>query len=319
MTESCSPPGDELSPLHTILLFTVVGIECVVGIVANGFIVAINAAEWIQNKAVSTSGRILIFLGVSRLVLQSFMMLEITLYSTSPHFYHEDRVYDTFRVSFMFLNYCSLWFSAWLSFFYFVKTADFSCSFFLKLKWRITGLMPWLLWLSAFISLSYSMLFSKGIYTIYCNSSVPVPSSNSTKKKYFTETNVVNLALLYNLGIFIPLIMFILTAALLILSLKRHTLRMESNATGSGDPSMEAHMGAIRATSYFLILYVVNAGATFIYMSNVFDDNSPWSILCRTIMAAYPASHSVLLILDNPGLRRAWKRLQSRLDLHLKK
>ncbi|XP_036924866.1 taste receptor type 2 member 39-like [Sturnira hondurensis] len=319
MTERCSPPEDGLSSLHTILLFTVVGIECIIGIIANGFIVAINAAEWIQNKVISTSGRILVSLGVSRLVLQVFMMLEITLHATAPRVYREDRVYNTFRVSFMFLNYCSLWFSVWLSFFYFVKTANFSCSLFLKLKWRITGLMPWLMCLSTFTSLGYSMLFSNGIYTIYCNSSVPVPSSNSTKKKFFTETNVINLALLYNLGIFIPLIMFILAATLLILSLKRHTLRMKSNATGSGDASLEAHMGAIRATSYFLILYIVNAVAVFLYMSNIFDDNSPWNSLCRTIMAAYPAGHSVLLILDNPGLRRAWKRLQSRVDLHLKK
>ncbi|KAF6086965.1 taste 2 receptor member 39 [Phyllostomus discolor] len=318
MTESCSPP-EELSSLHTILLFTVVGIECIVGIIANGFIVAVHAAEWIQIKAVSTSGRILVFLGASRIALQGFMMLEITIRSTAPHFYNEDSVYDTFRVSFMFLNYYSLWISAWLSFFYFVKTADFSCSLFLKLKRRITGLMPWLLRLSALTSLGYSILFSKGIYTIYCNSSVPVPSSNATKKQYFTETNMVNLALLYNLGIFIPLIMFILTATLLILSLKRHTRRMESNATGSGDPSMEAHVRAIRATSYFLVLYTVNAVAVFLYMSNIFDDNSSWNSLCQVVMAAYPAGHSVLLILDNPGLRRAWKRLQSRVDLHLKK
>ena len=211
----------------------------------------------------------------------------------------------------MFLNYCSLWFSAWLSFFYFKKTTDFSCSLFLKLKWRITGLMLWLLWLSALTSLGYSMLLSNGFYTVFCNSSVPVPFSNSTKKKYFTETNVVNLALLYNLGVFISLVMFILAATLLILSLKGHTLCMESNATGSGDPSMEAHVGAIRATSYFLILYIFNTGALFLSMSHVFNDNSSWNILCKIITAAYPAGHSVLLILDNPGLRRAWKRLQS--------
>lgn len=59
--------------------------------------------------------------------------------------------------------------------------------------------MPWLLWLSVFISLGYSGLFSKDIYTVYCNNSF-IPSSNSTKKKYFTETNMVNLVLLYNLG-----------------------------------------------------------------------------------------------------------------------
>ncbi|VCW77507.1 unnamed protein product [Gulo gulo] len=265
---------------------------------------AINAAEWIKNKAVSTCGRILFFLSASRIALQSFMMLEFTFSSTFPRFYNEDLIYDMFKVSFMFLNHCSLWFAAWLSSFYFVKIADFSHPLFLK-------------WLSVFISLGYSGLFSKDIYSVYCNNS-SIPSSNSSKKKYFTETKMVNLVLLYNLGIFIPLIMFILSATPLIISLKRHTLCMESNATGSRDPSMEAHMGAIKATSYFLILYIFNAVALFLYMSNIFDINSSWNILCRFIMAACPAGHSILLIRDNPGLRRAWKQLQSQVHLYLK-
>ncbi|XP_012623659.2 LOW QUALITY PROTEIN: taste receptor type 2 member 39 [Microcebus murinus] len=306
MTEAYSPSEEELSSFLIVLLLTVVGTECIIGILANGFVAAINAAEWVQNKVVSTSGRILFFLSVSRIALQIFMMLEITLSSTALSFYYEDAVYDAFKISFMFLNFCSLWFAAWLSFFYFVKIANFSYPLFLQLKWKISALMPWLLWLSVVISLGHSLLFYNGIYTVYCNNSFPVPSSNSTKKKYFSETNVVNLAYFYNLGIFIPLIMFILAATLLILSLKRHTLHMGSNATGSRDPSMEAHMGAIRATSYFLILYIVNAVALFLYISNIFDSYSFWTILCKIIIAAYPAGHSVLLIQDNPGLRRAW-------------
>ncbi|XP_036280017.1 taste receptor type 2 member 39 [Pipistrellus kuhlii] len=319
MTNTCSPPEANLSPLKIVLIFTIMGTECIIGIVSNGFIVAINAAEWIQNKAISTSGRILCFLSITRIALQSLMILEITFYSTSPRLYYKDGVYDTFKVGFMFLHYCSLWFSAWLSCFYFVKIADFSYRLFLKLKWRITGLMPWLLWLSVFFAFGYSMLFSYGIYSVHCNNSFPIPSSNSTKKIYFTETNVFNLVLLFNLGIFIPLIMFILAATLLIISLKRHTLHMKSNATGSRDPSMEAHLGAIRAISYFVILYIFNAVALLLYMSNIFDANSCWDILCKIIMAAYPVGHSILLIQENSGLKRAWKQLQSRVHLYLKK
>ncbi|XP_014643277.1 PREDICTED: taste receptor type 2 member 39 [Ceratotherium simum simum] len=318
MIETCNPPESKLSLFWIALICTIIGTECIIGIFANGFIEAINAAEWIKNKAVSTSGRILFFLSVSRLAFQSLMVLELTFSSTSPSFYYEDVVYDIFKASFMFLNSCSLWFAAWLNFFYFVKIADFSYPLFLKLKWRISGLMPWLLYLSTFISLGNSVLLSNNIYTVYCNNSLPIPFSNSTEKKYFTETNVINLLLLYYLGILIPLIMFILAATLLIISLKRHTLHMESNATGYRDPSMEAHLGAIKATSYFLIFYVFNAVALFLYMSNIFDINNFWNILCKIIMAAYPAGHSILLIQDNRGLRRAWKRLQLRVHLYLK-
>lgn len=243
-------------------------------------------------------------------------MLETISSLIYPHVYNEDVVYDIFTVSFIFLNYYSLWFAVWLSFSYFIKIADFSYPLSLILKWRITGLIPRLLWLSVFISLGYSFLFSTGIYTVYYNNSFPIPSSNSTKKKYITETDVVNLVLLYNLGIFIPLIMFILAATVLIISLKRHTLHMESSA--SRDPSMEVHMEAIKFISYFLILYIFNAVALFLYISNIFEVNRSWHILCKIIMAAYPAGYSILLIQDNPGLRRAWKWLQPQLHLYLK-
>nr|KAF6419529.1 taste 2 receptor member 39 [Rousettus aegyptiacus] len=318
MTKTCSPPEYELPSSHLILTLTIIGIECIIGIAANGFIMAVNAAEWIQNKAVSTGGRILLFLSVSRIALQSFMMLDITLSSKLPRFYNEDVIYNTFKASSMFLNYCSLWFAACLSFFYFVKIANLSHPLFLKLKWRIAKLMPRLLWLSLFISLAYGSLFSKGIYTIHCKDSFLSASSNSTEKKLFAEINMANLALFYNLGVFIPLTVFIVAATLLIVSLRRHTLHMESNATGSGDPSMEAHMGAIKTISYFLILYIFNAVALFLSMSNIFEVKSYWNILCKIIMAAYPAGHSVLLILGNPGLRRAWKRLQRQVHLYLK-
>ncbi|XP_027799134.1 taste receptor type 2 member 39 [Marmota flaviventris] len=318
MAEPCNSPENELSLFAFILIFTIIGAECMIGIIANGFIMAINAAAWVQKKAVSTNGRILLFLSVSRIALQSFMMLEVILSDTSPIFLNKDVLYDSFKVSFMFLNYCSLWFAAWLSFFYFVKIANFSHPLFLKLKWRISGWIPWLLWLSLFISFISSMLFCKDIYPVYCNNSFTVPFSNSTKKVYFTETNVLNLAFFFNLGILIPLIIFIVTATLLIVSLKRHTLHMKNCATGSRDPSMEAHMGAIKATSYFLILYIFNAVSLFLYVSNIFDASSPWNILFKIIMAVYPAGHSMLLIQDNPGLRRAWKQLCSQIHLYPK-
>lgn len=318
MTQTCSSSENDLSPSLVTLILIIIGTECILGILANGFIVAINTAEWIHNKVLSTSGKILLFLGVSRIVLQSFMMLELTLSSTSPQFYNDDIVYHTFKGCFMFLNHCSLWFAAWLSFFYFVKVADFSYPLFLKLKWRISRLMPWLLQLSLFVSLGQSVLF-QSIDTMNCNNPFSLPSFNSTKKKSFLEATVINLVLFLNLGLFIPLIMFILAATLLIISLKRHTFHMKSNATGSRDPSMEAHLGAIRAISYFLILYIFNVFALFLYMSNFFDINSPWNILCKIIMAAYPVGHSILLIQDNRGLKRAWKRLQAQVHLYFKK
>lgn len=108
--------------------------------------------------------------------------------------------------------------------------------------------------------------------------------------------------------------MFTVAATLLIIALKGHTHPPHTKPRGSRDPSTEAHMGGVRAISYFLIHYVFSTVALNLFLS-VFDANSSWTILCKIIMAAYPAGHSVLLISGNPRLRRAWKRFQYRVHI----
>ncbi|XP_036036482.1 LOW QUALITY PROTEIN: taste receptor type 2 member 39-like [Onychomys torridus] len=303
-------------PPFAILILTVIATECIIGIIANGIIMVVNVVSWAQKKAISINTRILLLLSISRIGFQTIVLVETT-FSTFKGFFFSSVSYSISRVSFVFFNYCGLWLAALLSFFHFVKIANFSYPLFLKLKWRISELMPWLLWLSVFISFSSSMFFCKDTYIVYNNNSVSFNIFNFTIKRYFIEFNVVSVACLFSLGILPPLIMDIAAATLLIFSLRRHTLNMRNSVTGSRDLSTESHRRAIKETSCFLFLYISNAAALFVYMSNIVNASFFWSILLRIILPSYPAGHSVLLIQNNPGLRRAWKRLQSQTHQYL--
>ncbi|XP_010606015.1 LOW QUALITY PROTEIN: taste receptor type 2 member 39 [Fukomys damarensis] len=314
MAKPNNSSGYELS-LSDILTLTITGTENFVGIIVNGFIMAVNVTVWVQKKAIFTSGKILLFLSASRMALQSFTMLENIFIYTFPIFSFKSVLFYTYQVCFMFLSCCGLWFTSVLSFFYFVKNANFSHPLVLKLKWRISRIISCLLWLLVLISLISSMVFHKSIYTVSYNSSFTFHHFN------YTKTNVVKLTVFINLGIFAPLSIFIviMTCTLLFISLNRHTLLMRNSATDSRDPSMEAHMGAIKAISYFLILYIFNAVALFLSVSCILSNSFFWTILLKIIIAAYPAGQSILLIQDNPGLRRAWKKLQPQIHLYTKK
>ncbi|XP_004714055.1 taste receptor type 2 member 40 [Echinops telfairi] len=313
MATVTSDAVDQGAPgLKSLLTLLASGLECAVGVAGNGFIVAVHGAGWAQGRQMPTGDYILLLLSIARLLLQLWVLLESVLSLLWLSVYNQSAVYTLFKVTVVFLDYLNLWLAAWLNVFYCLKIANFTHPWFLVLKRRVSGLMPWLVRLSALLSLGFSFPFSKNVFHVYVNSSVPIPASNTTEKKYFSESNMASLAILYHLGIFLPLVTFILAASLLILSLRRHTLHMWSRATGSGDPSTQAHVGAIKAIGSFLVLYIINSVALFLSMANIFRASGPGDILCKVLVAAYPTGHAGLLILSNPGLRRAWIRLRHR-------
>ncbi|NXL87472.1 T2R40 protein, partial [Alectura lathami] len=272
-------------------------------------IFAVSSTSCIRSKMLSTYDLIMMFLSLSRFFLQSWIMLELSLGLFCQDCYYKANLMGTFKTVFVFLNYSSFWFAAWLSVFYCIKVASFTESFFVWLKQRISSLMPWMLITSSLFCLAASLPFSWDIYNMHNNFSTPLIKTSSSKWKVTVPYSFFSLIFVCNAGILLPFMIFAVSSVLLIRSLWKHTRQMQNNATGFRDPSLEAHIGAIRSIFSFLLLYLINFIALSLMLSGIFLPFSTEEAICMAIMAACPAAHSMVLIWSNPKFRKLPARI----------
>uniref|UniRef100_A0A8C3XXZ2 Taste receptor type 2 n=1 Tax=Catharus ustulatus TaxID=91951 RepID=A0A8C3XXZ2_CATUS len=217
------------------------------------------------------------------------------------------------KTIFTVLNYSSLWFGAWLSVFYCIKVASFTQSFFIWLKQRIARLMPWMLLGSWVCSFTAAIPFAWDVYSVHDNFTAPLPMTNSSAMRTSRKDNLGLLALFCNAGIGMPLILSVVSSVLLIQSLWIHTRRMQQNASGFRDPSLEAHMKAIKSVCSFLILYIIYFICVHVILFHSFSPLSNAETIFLVLMIACPTGHSLVLIWSNPKFQelpaRIWHRI----------
>ncbi|NXW45070.1 T2R40 protein, partial [Nyctiprogne leucopyga] len=266
-------------------------------------ILAVSSTSCIRRKILSSYDMIMIFLSLSRFFLQSCIMLHLFLSIFFKSFYREENTLRIFKAVFMFLNYCSFWFAAWLSVFYCTKVTSFTQSFFIWLKQRISSLMPWMLITSTLLSFAASLPFAWEVKNLHNNFTAPLTVTNSSERRDTMKNSLVLVILLCNAGIVLPLIVAVVSSILLISSLWIHTRQMQNNATGFRDPSAEAHVAAIKSVFSFLILYVTYFISLVLLLSKVFLPFSTEMAICTAVMAVCPGGHSMVLIWSNPKFR----------------
>uniref|UniRef100_A0A8D0EXA9 Taste receptor type 2 n=1 Tax=Strix occidentalis caurina TaxID=311401 RepID=A0A8D0EXA9_STROC len=302
--------------LFSLLILTIAIIESMAGLLGNGTILAVSSTSCLRSKILSSYDMIMICLSLSRFFLQTWMMLDLFLSLFCEMSYYEENLFVIFKTVFMFLNNSSLWFAAWLSFFYCTKVVRFTQSLFIWLKQRISSLMPWMLITSSFFSFATSLPFAWDIYNVHVNFTDPLTMTNSSERKVTMKASLFVLILFCNAGIALPLIVFVVSSILLIRSLCIHIRQMQNIATGFRDPSLEAHIGAIKSVFSFLILYVTYFISLVLVLSNFFLPLSMGEAMCIAVMAACPAGHSMVLIWSNPKFRELPARILHHTNCH---
>ncbi|NXU08888.1 T2R40 protein, partial [Pardalotus punctatus] len=272
-------------------------------------ILAVSSSSCIRSKTWSPYDMIMIPLSSSRIILHSWNTLDCFMTIFFETSYYRENVLGVSLIIFMFLNFSGLWIGAWLSVFYCIKVASFTHSFFIWLKQRIARLVPLVLLTSSLCSFTSAIPFAWDDYGVHNNFTAPLPLTNSSAMGTTRKDRLSLLFYLCNASTALPLILSVVSSILLMRSLWVHTRQMQNNASGFRDPSLEAHMKAIKSVCSFLILYIIYFLCLFVLYSRAFSPLSDEEFICIVVMAACPTGHTMVLIWSNPKFRELPARI----------
>ncbi|XP_020827799.1 taste receptor type 2 member 7-like [Phascolarctos cinereus] len=279
--------------------------EFLLGFVVNGFIALVNCIDRVKRKKLPPSDLILVSLAISRIGLSCTIVWESYLIVTSINVPTQVRMIDIFLVL---THGTHMWFATVLSIFYFLKITNFSNPFFLWMKRRIDRMLFMLLMRPFIIYFSIAFPMMQTMYFYHSGLFSRGKERNVSEEVHVSNSIFFMLQVLFSVLSLIPFILSITSFSLFILSLWKHIRQMQLNATGQRDPSTEAHVGAMKAVSSFIILFLLYYVGFYVnYLTK--EKSKLASMLCVSIMLFYSFGHSVILILSNSKLRKAALRV----------
>ncbi|NWV32307.1 TR110 protein, partial [Grantiella picta] len=276
----------------------IVTLETLAGMWINTFIVCVLCITWVKKKTLNSNEKILLLLGCSRIgsICMSWVYYVISI--IFPKFLHvlpTELLLVSFRTVF---NYSDLWVSACLCIFYCVKIANFRTKFFIYLKVKIDGIVPWLLLGSVIFSLVIGILVYDVADNPHCNNSI-VPG-NLWEVNVKIDSHFFSFYFINGLGIFTSFTAGISSALLLLFSLWRHKRTMQTNSMNS--LSMDAHIKAMKSILSFLVMYSINIVSFIVTIIYPTKKGNPKMFLIYVFLYAFPGVHSLILIFSNPKL-----------------
>ncbi|KAG9461508.1 hypothetical protein GDO78_016630 [Eleutherodactylus coqui] len=220
---------------------------------ANFFIIAVNILDFFKNGKLLLSDLLISGISFVNLLLgflKAFVQYAYRLISTE---YFMICVHAG-----LYLNTCTLLFSALLSIHFCLKIVNINHRFYICLQRSFPKLFPWII-----------ITFLLGGFFLNLHSALETNQdclSNTTSKVIQVKMSArCSWSLLIILAIFILGTFLCSASALTILiSLLKHIKRFQKNTEGSGSPNMEAHIRAIKTITCLLAVNILTFTAIFI-------------------------------------------------------
>ncbi|XP_077202622.1 taste receptor type 2 member 8-like [Paroedura picta] len=298
----------------------VFGIESIVCLLGNGFVLAVSGHSWLCSKKMLACDFLLTALSLSRFLLQwSFLSDQIRYFISSDNF-KDSEEHQVSMFFWVYLNTASLWCATWLNVFYCVKVTSFAHPLFSWLKLRIDVLVPRLLGISLLVFIISTIYPARRYFEEEkCHNFTGDLPENTSQGDAHGSNYVIDVhdkcalfQALNILQIYFTAVSFsiCLTASVaLLLSLWRHTRNLKKGGLSPQDFSTQAHLRVMKPLLLSLFFYILQFAAMIHFLILVFKYNKLEQLISNVFLSSYPSAHSVILIVSNPKLREACSRV----------
>ncbi|XP_063160817.1 taste receptor type 2 member 40-like [Candoia aspera] len=292
------------SAFPNLLSLIIVIAVTLVGMIGNGFIIISDCHDWTRSKTRSGPDLLLMALSLARLL---FLGITLSLHCLSFLDINNPKQAGNVIIFFWaFSNAITLWITTCLGVFYCVKIVNFTQPFLVKIKLRISRMVPYLLVAAVLVSLISALpVIWIEACNHSCNTTQVLPNGGHEMLPKI-RPQIFLLGLLYIIGTFPSFVIFLISSAFLIYSLVHHTKKMQQNPPGFRDQRMNVHLRATKILTSFLILYA----ATFVSEISMTLSPSPWtSVISIIVVASYNSGHTIALIVMNSKLREGLSKV----------
>ncbi|XP_019522310.1 PREDICTED: taste receptor type 2 member 38 [Hipposideros armiger] len=284
-------------------------LEFAVGILANAFIFLVNFRDVVRRQPLSNFDLVLLSLSFSRLFLHGLLFLDAIQLTHFQQMKDPLSVnYQTIVMLWMITHQAGLWLATCLSLLYCSKIVRFSHTLLLRLASCVSRKISRLL-LSTFFFTSVCATFCSWEFFTRPHFTVTTLlfMNNNTELNLQREKLSFFYSFLFcSLGSIPPLLCFLVSSGVLTVSLWQHLRTMRAHTRNSCDPSLEAHIKALKFLVSFICLYLVAHCAALLSVPLLMLWHNKLGVMvCVGIMAACPSGHAATLISGNTKLRRA--------------
>ncbi|XP_078510288.1 taste receptor type 2 member 9-like [Lissotriton helveticus] len=307
--------GGSMLTFEDIAMLLLHSVLFIFGAMGNVFILLVNFIHWLKgNRDLNSCDLILTSLGLSNVLhvciyffcnLCRIAWREVYLIVSKP-----------VLLTVFCLRSCNFLFTTIFCVYCCVTIVNSSTPFFMRLKVKFPGAVPWLLLASVLVSLATCLPVASdllvkangGAFYNFSTSAASNVSGEGHMNSWLNESQSSSRFLINAFVSILCLATLTFSAATILTFLCIHMRRVEQNMGGFTNSHLGVYLGAIKTISSLFVLYVLVFLSHWLLLLRPSLHETPGIEVCVLMNSIFPALSSVIFILGYSKLKKAFTR-----------